>query len=170
MFHNAQASFLQNMIISSPKCQYFYFWQGSVGWVLHLLFYWWIKERFWGCTSLEYEAVGGIGGIVSWLHWPGDTRLLVLECLCALHRSIWRTLPCETVSSCDKPVVTNQGGSTSVDIILLKACLPGPFSFLSVLASYYFDAWGSNCASSTACSKESSSVLIMLMPVSCCSK
>lgn len=81
------------------------------------------------------------------------------------------TLPRETVSSRDKPVVTNQSGSTSVDAILLKACLPGPFSFLRILASYYFDARGSNCTSSTACSKESSSVLlIMLICVSCWSK
>ena len=37
----------------------------------------------------------------------------------------------ETVSSSDKPAVTNQSGSTSVDTFQLKTSLPGPFSFLS---------------------------------------
>lgn len=73
--------------------------------------------------------------------------------LSALKPLCVQSLPYETVSSSDKPIVTNQSGSTSVDTVLLKASLPGPFPFLSVRAPNYPVARESYCAPSTTCSK-----------------
>lgn len=79
--------------------------------------------------------------------YPTFRYLSALKSLCA------QSLPYETVSSSDKPVVTDQSGSTSVDIVLLQARLPGPFPFLGIHAPCYPVARESYCALSTTCSK-----------------